>query len=75
MLEVGLEIGVICCSVLRLNGPFRVHELVETICERLMNVVINTSLDLVLGRRPELTDVLASMVVVKDVLRNKADSE
>jgi hypothetical protein len=75
VLHLGLEVGGISIGLLRLDVPFGVHELVETVCERFMHVVINTSLDLVFGRRPEFTDVLSSMVVVKDVLRNEADTE
>jgi hypothetical protein len=62
--EIGLLVGMIGCGFLRLAIPLGVHVFVEAVCERVVDVIIDTSLNLVLGRRPEFTHVFATMVVI-----------
>jgi len=58
-----------------LGRPVVVHELVETICERFVDIVVNSGLRLEAGRLPEFSNVLSTVVIIEEVLRDPANAE
>ena len=58
-----------------LSRPVVVHELVETICEWFVDIVVNSGLRLEAGRLPELRHVLSAVVIIEEVLRDPANAE
>ena len=73
-IDLALSVWVIA-GVTVLSRPVAVHKLVEAISERLVDIVVNSSLGLEAGRLPELRHVLSTVVIIEEVLRDPADSE